>query len=609
MSAKKWLLMFVLTVFAICACLVIFNLVTDPFGVFGDRVLDWYSYDMTNNPRAAKIAYLDSRYEGYDSYIVGCSSTSSFTTSAFEKYTVGTYYNMIMYGADMLDSEQTVNYLIDKYGAKRIVLNVYVDNGVFCGDEPNEYTHSMAPQVDGSSKIAFYSRFLFLNPEYGINKIKDMRERSWLPHAFDVFDPVTGEYDKRKRDVEPISDYYSYLRQYEIFQNYPEASFTMPKIKECMESVARIVEKCRASDVELLVVTAPVYRDYLKYFNVSDLKEFYTSLAEVTDYWDFSFSSVSCEPRYFYDGTHFRNDVGEMACARIYGDSDTYVPDDFGYYVTAENCREHFEIFDSIGYKGQGEISRSVPILMYHNISEDPGDGMSMTPELFESHISKLYDEGYTAVSLEDLAGYVRKGRELPEKPVVITFDDGYMGCYTYAYPILEKYGYCSTVFSIGAFAGSDTYKDTGEKIYDHIGEKEMREMVSSGVFSVQSHTYDMHQAERFEGEGCRSTMARLEGESEKDYVAALHDDLDRSREMLEAALNGTGEEVFALSFPEGYYNDEVLVAAKECGFTVSVSTEWGIAEITKGLDQSLMAMRRIGASELSADDLIERMK
>ena len=166
MSAKKWLLMLVITAFAICACLVVFNLVTDPFGVFGDRILGWYSYDMTNNPRAAKTAYLDSRYDEYDSYIVGCSSTSSFQTATFAKYTGGKYYNMIMYGADMLDSEQTVSYLIDNYGAKRIVLNVYIDNGVFYGDEPNEYTHSMNPSVDGSSKFAFYARFLFLNPEY-----------------------------------------------------------------------------------------------------------------------------------------------------------------------------------------------------------------------------------------------------------------------------------------------------------------------------------------------------------------------------------------------------------------------------------------------------------
>ena len=104
--------------------------------------------------------------------------------------------------------------------------------------------------------------------------------------------------------------------------------------------------------------------------------------------------------------------------------------------------------------------------------------------------------------------------------------------------------------------------------------------------------------------------MARLAMESEQEYIGAIRDDLEKSRAFLEEATGNTGvDEIFALSFPEGYYNDEVLVCAKECGFYVSVSTEWGVAEITKGLRQSLMAMRRIGASELSPDGLMERIK
>ena len=606
MSAKKWLAAFVLTVILIAVLLMAFNLITDPFGVFGDRIFRWYSYDFTNNPRAAKIAYLDQNHEKYDSYIVGCSSTSSFGTDTFASYTGGKYYNMIMYGADMLDCEQTVSYLIDRYGAKRIVLNVYIDNGVYYGDEPNEYTHSMHPSVDGSNPFMYYLRFLFLNPEYGIAKIRAKINDTWLPQTFDVFDEETGEYDKRKRDVEPVSDTDRYLEAYPVFRNYPKASYTMPKIRECMESVKRITEKCRDSGVELTVVTAPVYKDYLLYFDKNDVKDFYSSLAEVTDYWDFSFSSVSCEPRFFYDETHFRNDVGKMAAARIFSDSERYVPQDFGFYVTKENASEHVRIFDDIENSSSATESVKLPVLMYHNIIEGADGGMNMTPELFEAHMSRLHEEGYNSVTLEELENYVVKGTELPEKPVLITFDDGYIGNYTYGYPILEKYGFNAVIYSIGAYVGADTYKDTGEKIYDHIDENEMLEMYSSGIMSIQSHTFDMHQAVRFEGEGCRSTMAMLDGEKEEDYIKAVHEDLSKSREMLEKA---TGGRIFSLSFPEGYYNDIVLVSAEDEGFTVSVSTEWGNAEIIKGLRQSLKAMKRIGASELSADALIEHIK
>ena len=76
MSAKKWLVSFILTVFGLLALLGGLNLAVDPFGIFGDRLFSWYSYDMTLNPRAAKIAYLDRNHEKYDSYTINTKSFS-----------------------------------------------------------------------------------------------------------------------------------------------------------------------------------------------------------------------------------------------------------------------------------------------------------------------------------------------------------------------------------------------------------------------------------------------------------------------------------------------------------------------------------------------------
>ena len=77
----------------------------------------------------------------------------------------------------------------------------------------------------------------------------------------------------------------------------------------------------------------------MDYFSWDQVADFYTRLAQVTPYWDFSYSSVSFEPRYFYDETHFRNCVGEMALARMFGDSSVYVPEDFGEYVSQSRRR------------------------------------------------------------------------------------------------------------------------------------------------------------------------------------------------------------------------------------------------------------------------------
>ena len=59
MNAKKWVLSLPVIALILAALLAGFNYVTDPFGAFGDRFMQWFSYDETNNPRAAKISYLE----------------------------------------------------------------------------------------------------------------------------------------------------------------------------------------------------------------------------------------------------------------------------------------------------------------------------------------------------------------------------------------------------------------------------------------------------------------------------------------------------------------------------------------------------------------------
>jgi RNase H-fold protein (predicted Holliday junction resolvase) len=97
----------------------------------------------------------------------------------------------------------------------------------------------------------------------------------------------------------------------------------MGKIKECMESVAKIRDLCAAKGINLIVVSAPVYADYIRNFDRAQVIEFYTSLAELVPYWDFTLSSVSREPRYFYDATIFRT-RGNYGAGGIFGNEDIY---------------------------------------------------------------------------------------------------------------------------------------------------------------------------------------------------------------------------------------------------------------------------------------------
>ncbi len=599
MNAKKWVLTFLLLALVLVLGLAAFNYVTDPFAAFGDRFLNWFSYDETNNPRVAKISYLEQHHDEYDSYILGCSSTSSLQVSDFNKLYDANFYNLIMYGADMRDCEKIADYLIEHYEVKHLVLNVYLDNGFTYDDETDRLTRNLHYLTDpDTSALSFYTRYLFCDPRYGFAKLKNLRNDRLLPQSFDVFNEVTGEYDKRVRDVEPIGSMDTYLEAYPLFADYPKTGdFVLGQTENCMKSVAAIKERCEAADVELVVVAAPVYIDYFQNFQAEDVANFYASLAKVTDFWDFSCSSVSCEPRYFYDATHFRNAVGSMIAARIAGDDSVYIPDDFGTYVTADTPSSYFsEVLQATALPDE-TVSRDVPVLMWHNLAEESSGDMTISVDTFRAQIEALHEAGFRTVSLQQLYDYVHFGTELPGKPIVLTFDDGYFSNYEYAFPILQEYDMQATIFAIGVSVGKDTYKDTDHAMTPHFGADEAREMVASGLISVQSHTYDMHQWPPFEDGNAqvRETLLPFDGEADADYEAAVEADFAESRELLESI---TGQPVNALAFPEGAYVTLTQDALRSAGAELTFTTVRAVNTVVKGLPQSLCAMPRFGMTE-----------
>ena len=115
-----------------------------------------------------------------------------------------------------------------------------------------------------------------------------------------------------------------------------------------------------------------------------------------------------------------------------------------------------------------------VPILMYHSVCNNTKvqSDYRVSPEQFESDMKYLDDSGYTAIFVGDLIGYVYEGMPLPDKPVIITLDDGYLNNLTYVLPVLEKYDMCATVSVVGEFV---------EKAEDEKSEKTLQNLESMG--------------------------------------------------------------------------------------------------------------------------------
>lgn len=610
MSSKKWLVLFCATVLFLGAAVLGFNWLVDPYGVFSHKTLEWASYEMTLNPRTAKMTYLEEHHQEYDSYLLGCSSTSSFPVESLNEYLDASFYNMIMYGADMLDVEEQAVYLLEHYEVKNLVVNVYLDNAKDYNTLPDPLrSYTMPAQTTGESSAAFLAKYLFMDPRHSLDKLTAWYEDTYLPQSFDVFDAETGAYDKSARDAEAIGDMDAYLESYPVFANYPEAtnSTNEEAISGTLDALAHIRDLCAEKGVNFLVLCAPVYADYLDYYDWDQVADFYTRLAEVTPYWDFSYSSVSFEPRYFYDETHFRNCVGEMALARVFGDDSIYIPEDFGVYVTQDNVQAHLEDMAQAAPLAEESYTANVPVLMYHHIDEEGNDDVNISSELFEAQMAALAEEGYTAVFPDDLAAYVYEGKALPDKPVVITFDDGYLSNYEYAWPILEKYGMKATIFVIGSTIGNtEHYKDTDYPITPHFSYEQGAEMVASGVISIQSHTYDMHQWAPYEdSDQPRESILALEGESEEDYRSLLSADCQKIRQVIQ---EGMGEaSVHVMAYPSGQFDTLSQVTLLENGFDITFTTQVGSNTLIKGQPQSLLGLHRYNMNEsVSVEQMLE---
>lgn len=608
MNSKKFVKLFVKIFISVLLLIVLLNVVVSPFGLFKDKFLNWDSYNMTQNPRIAKIEYLDKNHEKFDSYVVGASGSSAFLSKDLDKYTNSKFYNLFYYGADMLDSVNTVKYIVKNYEVKNIFLPLTITHGLYYNVGNERLNDKMHYKVENSNPLDFYFRYLFANPNYSIDKLKSLKKDSYLQENFDVFNAKNGSYDKSLRDIEPIHSKEEYLskEEYNVFNYDFSDNKHLDYIEDVKKSLIEIKEICEKENINLEVIMCPLYnRDY-KFYDKKEVENFYKEISKVTSFWDFTNSSVSYEPRYFYDRTHWRNSVGTMMLAKVYKDKSIYVPEDFGYFVTKDNYKEASSRFFEDTEINNTFYTEKVPILMYHDIREKGDNADIISYKNFEKQIRFLKEQGYNTVDFNDLYNYVNKGTKLPDKPFLITFDDGYTSNYKLAYPLLKELNYKATIYPIGSSVGKDVYKDTKEKIIPHFSIEEAKEMYESGLINFGSHSYDMHQAEKFEKNRARTNALKFDDESEKDFIESLRKDIKEENKVINQITN---KDVDSFAYPGGFYSDLTAVILSENNIKSTVTTVEGQNYIIKGLPQSLYGLKRFFITDKTTEeDLINYM-
>ena len=534
-------------------------------GAISDNSSKRNNYNDPSNSFAEQKSSLEIEYQQYDSYVIG--SSAAYDINLLNEYLDACFYNLSSNSCSVIDYYNCAAHIIENYKVDHIILNLNI----------NEASNYGAEKLHGS----------LLDPNSHI-----------CP---------SNEYDKQSCDIEKIGDIEIYRSTHNDAFPVPQGTINLPYIRECVNVVADICTLCAKNGVDLIVIETPIYSSVWHSYEPAELRTYKEALAKVVSYWDFSFTSISNDCRYFYDVYHFRKAVGTMILAEVFGNSDIYRPSDFGTFVSAENCSSYLnKLFSSCSTSNDTSYTKNVPILMYHHFTNEIFADTCVSPANFEMQIRALAESGYTAVSFPEMIDYVYHGGSLPAKPVCITIDDGYYSNYQIAYPILKKYGMKATIFAIGSSVGHmEYYKDTTYPIIPHFSYDNAREMVDSGVIDFQSHSYDMHQWRDFEdNELVRSSMLPLDGESEFAYAKALKNDMA----LYEAIrIQELGKGFCALSYPGGFYNDLVETLVHEAGIPATVSIRTDSSNILiRGLPQSLYALCRMNVTDnTTVDELL----
>lgn len=202
--------------------------------------------------------------------------------------------------------------------------------------------------------------------------------------------------------------------------------------------------------------------------------------------------------------------------------------------------------------------SDEVLVLNYHQINNRDKNSLTVRPGIFADELDYLTASGYHVISLDQFISHQQAGTPLPDKPVLITFDDGYRDNYTEAFPLLKERNMPALIFIITDYIGTQKNYLTWPQIH---------EMEKQGI-SFGSHTL---------------SHSKLS----KDDPQDARFQLETSQAVFRWQF---GKNARALAYPCGYYDDTVKQLVKEAGYAAAFTVDYG--PVRQGDD--LLSLRRI---------------
>jgi peptidoglycan/xylan/chitin deacetylase (PgdA/CDA1 family) len=190
--------------------------------------------------------------------------------------------------------------------------------------------------------------------------------------------------------------------------------------------------------------------------------------------------------------------------------------------------------------------AQDVPVIMYHDVVPKKDVWFDLTVKEFDDQMAALKRAGANVVPLADVVAHLQDGKPLPDKAIALTFDDGTLGDYTYAWPVLKQYNYPATFFVHTGYVGVTSSKE-------HMTWGQLRELQATGLIDIQPHTVNHPDDLR--------TMTDEE----------LRHEIDDSKAQMEKEM---GTKVRFFAYPNGNGDERVANVLKAAGYEAAWNEE-----------------------------------
>ncbi len=236
-------------------------------------------------------------------------------------------------------------------------------------------------------------------------------------------------------------------------------------------------------------------------------------------------------------------------------------------------------MFFPCGFAHAENEELALPVVMYHHIStrSRTWNDYVVSVEEFRSDMEYLKRNGWQSISVEELLAWQRGEFEMPDKPMMITFDDGFASVTEYAEPIMKELGFKGVVAVIGSVC--EEYSENGEfdPEWSDLSWEAAKAMAERGILEVQCHTWDMHSMDN--ALGC----AKRWGESLSAYRHRLSADLSR---FLNACDRHELPLTYAIAYPFGAFDENTTQIIKDMDFRAAFTCTEEINHLTGDVEE-----------------------